>query len=403
MNLHLTSLVLLAAYGPGLVAQKLPAPPAPTVKQAGLVKGGAQDGDPPQGFVAPKGGPGEGSGGNAWFDFTSRDLGTYFGQGEAVGEFKFKNPTEQTVEWSNIRGSCQCAKAILTVGDRRYRYTQKPQPRLVRVTQEPGKPEQSEDVETISIASGEEGAVEVHLDMHNITGTKQATLDIHSTDPAVPHTKLSFHAKGAQLFTILPSEVNLNKMTWNETREFTVSVSSPLQPDWNILRMDDAGDEFDVTWEKTMNNERASWTIKGKYGPVSGDTSGGGVLRFHSDINGSAPFTVRVLAFVQGPLEVKPGGFLTLGLIRKGKSLSREITFEPNDGIDLEATSLEFEKASLSSEFLTATSHKNGNTLVVELEISDKAPTGLVKGDLVVQLNHPLVKEKRIMFNGFVR
>jgi hypothetical protein len=127
------------------------------------------------------------------------------------------------------------------------------------------------------------------------------------------------------------------------------------------------------------------------------------VLRFHSDINGSAPFTVRVLAFVQGPLEVKPGGFLTLGLIRKGKSLSREITFEPNDGIDLEATSLEFEKASLSTEFLTATSHKKGNTLVVELEISDKAPTGLVKGDLVVQLNHPLVKEKRIMFNGFVR
>jgi hypothetical protein len=106
---------------------------------------------------------------------------------------------------------------------------------------------------------------------------------------------------------------------------------------------------------------------------------------------------------VQGPLEVKPGCFLVLGLVRKGTTLKKEIVFEPNDGSSLEATSFRFEKMQLGNEFVTASQHKDGNKLVVELAIADTAPTGLLKGDLVVELNHPLVKEKRIMFNGFVR
>ena len=110
-----------------------------------------------------------------------------------------------------------------------------------------------------------------------------------------------------------------------------------------------------------------------------------------------------MLAFVQGPLEVKPGGFLTLGLIRKGKSITKSVVFEPNDGFDLHAESLEFEKMTLHKDFITATQRKDGNNLIVELSIADNAPTGLVKGELVVKLNHPLIKEKRIVFNGFVR
>ena len=37
------------------------------------------------------------------------------------------------------------------------------------------------------------------------------------------------------------------------------------------------------------------------------------------------------------------------------------------------------------------------------MSVDETAPKGLVKGELVIKLNHPLVPEKRIMFNGFVR
>jgi hypothetical protein len=393
MSIHSCVGVLALAVVCGVSsAQDVRAPEAP--KQATKEPKTVQPG-----LVAPT----PGTGGNAWFPVTSKDLGTFFGQGDATGVFSFKNPTDKTVEWRNLTGSCQCARVVVRVGSRVYELSSKPNPnRLTRVTKVPGQPDLIEQVTQISIDPNQEGEVEAHLDMNGITGPKQAHLDVHTSDPALPQFKLNFNANGAQLFSISPTEVQLNKMTWSESREFTVTVTSPLQKDWSIVRMDDAK-AFSATWEKVVNGGVTSWVIKGKYGPVDGETGGGGVLKFTTDVQGGASFNVRVLAFVQGPLEVKPGAFLTLGLIRKGTSLKKEIVFEPNDGKDLEAPSLKFEKLTLGSEFVTATSRKDGIKLIVELAVSDQAPTGLLKGDLVVELNHPLVKEKKIMFNGFVR
>lgn len=375
--------------------------PAPEVKPAEVKAEGRVDATPPQGVVPTPKAP---SGGNTWFAVTNQDLGTFFGSGEATGIFKFKNPTDKVVDWRNLTGSCQCAKATVRVGGRTYELSSKPNPnQLTRVTKVPGQPDQIEKVQQIAIEAGEEGEVEVHLDMNAITGPKQASLDVHTTDPLLPQFKLNFHATGAQMFAISPNEVNLNKMTWSETRDFTVTVTSPLQKEWNITRMDDAGKMFSAEWEKVVSAGTTAWVIKGKYGPVDGDTGGGGVLKFYTDIQGGATFNVRVLAFVQGPLEVKPGAFLTLGLIRKGKELKKEIVFEPNDGFQLASAGTKFEKLTMSEEFVTATSRQDGNKLVVELLISEKAPAGLLRGDLVIGLNHPLVKEKKIMFNGFVR
>lgn len=342
-------------------------------------------------------------GGNSWFPVTVRELGTFYGQGEAIGTFNFKNPHDDAIEWRSLNPSCQCASAEIRVSDRIYRVIAKPQKRVVRVTKRDGQPDKLENVKSITIGPGEEGVVETRLNMHNITGVKSATLDIHTTDPVEPQSKLTFRATGAQLFMVSPKEVNLNKMTWNETREFKVVVTGPADKEWEILNMDDAGEAFDVKWEKTGSGGRVSYTISGKYGPVNGETGGGGVLKFRTNLNGAATFNVRVLAFVQGPLEVKPGGFLTLGLIRKGKPITKNIVFEPNDGLDLQATDLVFEKTSLAKQFIKATQRKDGNKLVVELSVANDAPTGLVKGELVVKLNHPLIKEKRIVFNGFVR
>ena len=72
-------------------------------------------------------------------------------------------------------------------------------------------------------------------------------------------------------------------------------------------------------------------------------------------------------------------------------------------GAALEATEMAFEKMTLKPGFVSATQRKDGDKLIVDLTVADDAPKGLVKGELVIKLNHPLVTEKRIMFNGFVR
>lgn len=373
----------------------------------------AQDARPDSKEVKPEGArpapiaptPGRpGVGGNSWFTTTHQDLGTFYGHGEGVGIFKFRNPNNVAIEWRNLTGSCQCAKAVVRVSGRTYELSSKPTPNVLsRVTKVPGQPDRIERVQQITIEPGAEGEVEVHLDMTQVQGPKQATLDAHTTDPALPQWKLSFSATGAKLFNVSPADVQLNKMNWNEVREFTVTVSSGMQKDWTITRMEDAP-QFEVSWERLpAANGATSWLIKGKYGPVSGDTPGGGVLKFHTDVQGGATFTVPVAAMVQGPLEVKPGSFLTLGLVRKGVGVKREVVFEPTDGFQLAVTEMKFEKLQVPAEYVRATTRRDGNNLVVELTVSEDTPTGLLKGDLVVGLNHPLVKEKRIMFNGFVR
>jgi hypothetical protein len=113
--------------------------------------------------------------------------------------------------------------------------------------------------------------------------------------------------------------------------------------------------------------------------------------------------TVRISAAILGPLEVKPGTFLTLGMIRKGQKRVEKVTFEPNDDSDLDATSIRLENLTMDPKFVTATKSKDGKKLIVELEISSDAPTGLLRGDLVVDLNHPAVPSRKILFNGFVR
>ncbi|MCA8953561.1 MAG: hypothetical protein KDE27_28880 [Planctomycetes bacterium] len=403
MNRHLP----LASVAVAAIAAFLPAqsggatPPAPAAPAKTQGPPDSAQSPQPQAPVAPRGAPELPP--NSWFPVTEIDLGTFFGSQEAVGTFKFENPHEQEIVWRGLQGSCTCSKAIIRVGDRTYELSSKPKPNVLERINKTGDGPEREVVRQIAIGPHEKGEVEVHLEIPNVPGPRQAHLDVHTTDDSLSQFKLRWHAQSAKLFVISPSEVNLNKMTWNEEREFNVTVTSPLHPDFNITGLEPPGDAFDVKYEKKVENGHATWTIAGKYGPVGTDVGGGGVLKFNTDVRGSTPFSVRVMAIVQGPLEVKPGGFVPLGMIRRGTEMKKEVIFEPNDGMKIEAEKLTLEKLTIAEEFVHVNTHNDGNKLVVEISVDEKAPAGLLKGDLVVDLNHPVVKQKRIMFNGFVR
>lgn len=369
-----------------------------------LLKPGATQGDAGVKTPTPTPTPTPNQVPNTWFPVTDLDLGDYVGADHAVGTFKFKNPNNAQVLWRSLQGSCTCSRAVIRIGDRRYELSKGQHgSELVRVAKDATGKESREVVQQIEIGPEESGELDVHLEIPNVPGPRQAYLDVHTTDEKLPQFKLKWQATSKQLFLVSPSEVSLNKMTWNETKDFTVTVSSPMHPDFNITRMDDAGTVFDVHWEKGEAGGRKTWTIQGKYGPVGSDVAGGGVLKFYTDVQGQASFTVRVVAMVQGPMEIKPGAFMALGLIHSGQELAKEVVFEPNDGTKIEATALQFEKLTIPDKFVSVNSHNDGNKLVVEVVVSKEAPSGLLKGELVVDLNHPQVKQRRILFNGFVR
>jgi hypothetical protein len=248
------------------------------------------------------------------------------------------------------------------------------------------------------------GEIEVQMELGGVPGPRQATLDVHTTDPLLPMIKLKWSATGAQVFVTTPQEINLNQMVWNEKRDFTVTVQSPVQPDFDIVGHDESIKDFSIRYEKAKNDQGvATWTIYGTYQPSSADALGGGLLKFYTNVPGQTQISVRVSAAILGPLELKPGTFLTLGRIKQGTKRIEKVFFEPNDNTDIDATSIKIENLTMDSKFVTTRKVKDGKKLIVELEILDTAPAGLLRGDLVVELNHPAVPNKRILFNGFIR
>ncbi len=346
---------------------------------------------------------GQGTGGNSWFQSTEQDFGTHFSQDTVVGRFPFTNPNDADIEWRSLQGSCQCSSATIKIGEQLYRYSKKPNPAIRKVIIENGN-EREEIVTVIPVPKKVVGEIEVQMELGGVPGPRQATLDLHTTDPMLPMIKLKWSATGAQVFVVTPQEVNLNQMVWNERREFQVTIQSPVQPDFEITGHDDKEKDFTIRYEKVKNDQGvATWTVHGVYQPSSSEALGGGVVKLYTNVPGQTQVTVRVSAAILGPLELKPGTFLTLGMIRKGTKRIEKVFFEPNDNTDIDATSIRIENLTMDSKFVTTRKIKDGKKLIVELEVLDTAPAGLLRGDLVVELNHPAVPSKKILFNGFVR
>jgi hypothetical protein len=64
---------------------------------------------------------------------------------------------------------------------------------------------------------------------------------------------------------------------------------------------------------------------------------------------------------------------------------------------------MRLEKLSLPEQHFTLRQSEEGGKLVVEILVDDHAPKGLIRGDLVVTLDRPGIKDQRVLFNGFVR
>ena len=345
----------------------------------------------------------QGSMPNSWFSSTEQDFGQHYSQDTVVGRFPFANPNETEVEWRSLQGSCQCSSATITIGSDIYRYSKKPNPVIRRVLMENGR-EREEIVQIIKVPAKAAGEIEVQMELGGVPGPRQATLDVHTTDPLLPMIKLKWSATGAQVFVTTPQEINLNQMVWNEKRDFQITVQSPVQPDFDIVGHDESIKDFSIRYEKAKNDQGvATWTIYGTYQPSNAEALGGGLLKFYTNVPGQTQISVRVSAAILGPLELKPGTFLTLGRIKQGTKRVEKIFFEPTDNTDLEATSIKIEYLTMDSKFVTTRKVKDGKKLIVELEILDTAPAGLLRGDVVVELNHPAVPNKRILFNGFIR
>ncbi|MEM7198687.1 MAG: hypothetical protein AAF628_00360 [Planctomycetota bacterium] len=341
--------------------------------------------------------------GNAWFEKTQADLGLFYDEEEAVGSFKFTNPKADVQQLSKLQPSCTCTKAIIRVDDRRYEIGSDKM--LYKVSMS-GDQEERERVTHINVEPGEEGEIEVHMAMHGARGPKQASLTVQTTDEELPVVGLHWRATGAEFFRVDPPDVNLNEMAWGDEREFEFTIRSPLRDDFNLLEHEPLSKGMTVAFEKEMAEGKAVWRVKGKYGPEVDERDNGGVIRFKTDIDDKT-VTARVIAYIKGPLTMKPGGFVSLGHVRRDKGKTAEVTLSPNGDFDLQVEKLEIAQLrgvkDEQRQHLHFEHAKDGSDIKVTIRLDEGMEPAYINGVLKIHLNHPAVSFKEVMFNGFVR
>lgn len=343
---------------------------------------------------------------NPWFEKARLELGTFFNDEKATGKFTFKNPSATEQKLTNIMGSCTCARAEFHIGDRVYVLDREPVANSLHRVVKQGGQEVKERVSHITIAPNESGEVGVQMDMHGVRGSKEATLDMQTSETSTPQLKLTWKATGAVFFEVTPPDVNLNEMTWSDKRDFQFEIASPLKEEFNVTGHEPLGPGVAInSMEKVMRNGRAVWVVKGSYGPGVDERNNGATITFLTDLQ-NKKVDARVIAFVKGPLTVDPSGFIALGHIPLSTSKSKSVKIVPTDDFDLQAVKIDLEDLQIpegSRDKLVVSASKDGKALVIEIKIAEGMPRSTVRGKVKVSLNHPAAPLKEFLFNGFVR
>lgn len=339
-----------------------------------------------------------------WFEQDQLDFGRHVEGERASGVFEFRNPTgaDQTID--TVVASCSCTSVQVFVGEVRYTVEKIPRPNTIyrwNDGDESGRP-RKELVEQIAVPADAEGRVEVEIDLRNVKGQKSAQVTFGVSDPANPALVLRATAFADQFFQVSPPEVRLGQLRWDEAKTFSARITSPIQPEFEVVNMDPLPDGMTATFRKESLNGVDTYVVEGTYGPGVDPNAGGGVIRLRTNVGGRR-VEVRVIAYVSGPLSVEPSSFVQFGRIRRAEGKTKTVRITPADEFDLQVEGIEIEDSELGADFLEVKTSKVGGAVEVSIEIKPDAPRSLVRGTIRLRLNHPSSPEQTITFNGFVR
>ena len=381
----------------GLAAQEPPPPPEPPRGVEGQPPTRPPEPPPVQRLETGKG--------NTWFEHTNLWMGDFLNKEEVKGEFPFENPTGKVITWRDLSGSCQCVRAEIFVGKRKFELRKKPiDNSLFQIEKDDAGKEVARRVTELQVQPGEKGKVVVHMEIGKLQGFKEATLQITSDDPDMKQAILRWQARGVELFTITPRDVFLNNMQWKDQKKFSFVVSSSVNPKFKLLDHDKLPPYVTVSKTQiTQPDGTPAWKVEGTFGPKADPGAGGATIKFKTDWE-DKEVVMTVVAQVTGPITVMPGSFLSFKKIRRGEGSEQKVTFTPNGDFELNMTNVEFPKLNFDQKYITAIADHVGKDLIVTVKISPEIKgTVLLRGSMIVHLDHPAAKRVKFDFNGILR
>lgn len=333
-----------------------------------------------------------------WFANAAQEAEAAVGESEVVGVFAFANPNDRAIDWRALESSCACTRALIAIGDRRYEWTPKPAKIEQLFQRGEGKPLRVE-VRSVPVGPHEHGELRLVVDVLGSGSHKSVKFDVHTTDDATPMARVSFEARSKVLFTVAPASVDLGVLQPGATADFTVALASAVRPDFEVKDVE-LPPGVTAKWSKATTEQGPVWRIVGRY--AGDETRTGGPMKVETDIPGATTISVMVRARIQPPVEVTPG-FAQFGLVRQGQKASRSFRLVPHDGTKIAVRNIRFANLTVAEGVVTATHHLDGDAIVVDLEVGATAPPGIVRGDCILEIDHPTRTTHTVKFAGYVR
>ena len=301
------------------------------------------------------------------------DLG-FVDQGEKLGfAVKCKNVGNEELNISSIDASCDCTSASTS---------------------------------NTKIAPGGETEINVVFDSNEKKGRQVQTIYINSNDPVTPTVQLQLIGVVRPEKVILrPQSINFGKLRRSESanKEIYIPDSSEVSANYSDTKLEIKEASTDTPFviaaiTHTPDEKNPNYTIGLSLKPGSpiGDFKGKVII----NTNHPKELTIEVpiTATIKGDIDVFPDTFF-LGLIKKGKAVEKAITIS-TVGKD----SLKIEKVDNPLEYVSVklTPKTEGKEYSLTATLKNDAPTGYIKGDIVIHTNNPDQPEIKVPVLGLV-
>lgn len=272
-------------------------------------------------------------------------------EGEQAGHvFTLENKGVENLVLSKVETSCTCTQAFL--------------------------PKET------TIPPGGKADLTVGFDGTGRQGGQSQTVSLHSNDPVSPVVKLLIGGviKPVRL-PVTAREVYLGTVKTRKggTGEFLVQDPG----DRSLIVKEVASDSPFLKAVLIRNDkDRLEYRVKAELQPGAPIGEFKGKITVSSNHPREPQAVIPVTATIVGDIQVLPNQFF-LGLLKKGKTTGNSIAVSSTG-----REALKLKKIHSPFDYVAVSSKKDGDKYTITASVKDNAPSGLIKGDVVIRTNN---------------
>jgi len=235
------------------------------------------------------------------------------------------------------------------------------------------------------IAPGKTGSISATLDTQSSEGTIVKTIQVFTDDPDNKSILLQLKANVMPEIVCSPPHLDFGLITAGAAPELQVKVESPQGARFEVTGVESSLAFVKPRFERSGESE---FTVRVRSENATACGPFNGFITIRTDLGGTPELKVTLTGNVSAKTYAVPAK-LMFGVVASGGTPSREVVVRANGWEDLKVESVH------TGDALSATAEQTdpGKEWKIAVRIDGSPAPGLLKSELRITVNDPLVKE----------